>query len=206
MKKYLPDYAFLFLLAGAIILVDQLTKAWIRSTLSMGEIWMPYQWWTAYFRIVHWKNTGAAFGMFQNANPVFMTLSSLVSLAIILYFPQVPRSERIVRLAMAMLLGGAVGNLIDRFTVGHVTDFISVGDFPVFNVADASISTGVAVLFIGMWMDERARARQAAGAPAEPADAPLVEPAPPAELSAPPEPSALAADRAGSEAPQAGEK
>ena len=57
---------------------------------------------------------------------------------------------------MSMQLGGAIGNLSDRLTIGHVTDFISVGTFPVFNVADASISVGAAVLFIGVWMMERA--------------------------------------------------
>ena len=55
---------------------------------------------------------------------------------------------------MSMQLGGAIGNLTDRLTIGHVTDFISVGTFPVFNVADASISVGAAVLFLGIWMME----------------------------------------------------
>jgi signal peptidase II len=56
---------------------------------------------------------------------------------------------------MGLLLGGAIGNLIDRFRQGYVTDFISVGKFPVLNIADASISVGVAILFIGMWLQER---------------------------------------------------
>jgi signal peptidase II len=56
---------------------------------------------------------------------------------------------------MGLQLGGALGNLIDRLTIGYVVDFISIGNFPVFNVADASISTGVAVLILGVWFKER---------------------------------------------------
>ena len=112
-----------------------------------------------YARIIHWQNTGAAFGIFQQFGDVFLVLSLIVSIAIIYYFPQVPHSEWYMRLAMGLQLGGAVGNLIDRIYQGHVTDFISVGDFAVFNVADSSISVGVAVLVLGMWLKERERKR-----------------------------------------------
>src|SRR4030067_1795107 len=96
-----------------------------------------------YARIVHWKNTGAAFGLLQGFGGVFTILGLLVSIAILFYFPQVPTREWTLRLAMGLQLGGAVGNLIDRITQGYVTDFISVGTLPVFNVADSSISLGV---------------------------------------------------------------
>jgi signal peptidase II len=166
LKKTLRDYLLLFLVAGSIILLDQLSKAWIRSTLGLGEIYRPDLWLTEYARLINWKNYGAAFGMFQSGSTIFMLLSMVVSLGLVYYFPQVPREERIARLAICLLLGGAVGNLIDRLHQGYVTDFISVGDFPVFNVADASISTGVAVLFIAMWMQERAQRRENAAAEA----------------------------------------
>lgn len=172
MKKHLPDYLFLFLIAGTILLIDQLSKAWIRDSLAVGQIYRPDLWTTAYFRIIHWRNTGAAFGMFQSAGTIFMILSSLVSLGIIYYFPQVPRSEWIMRVAMSMLLGGAVGNLVDRIHQGHVTDFISVGNFPVFNVADASISMGVVILFISMWLQERSRLSQEKEAASQPDSSP----------------------------------
>jgi signal peptidase II len=112
-------------------------------------------WITQFARIVHWQNTGAAFGMFQSLGNVFMILSMIVSVAIIYYYPQVPRQDRLIRLAMAMLLGGAVGNLVDRLYQGYVTDFVSISEFPVFNIADACISLGVVVLFVGMWFQER---------------------------------------------------
>ncbi len=68
-----------------------------------------------------------------------------------------------------MQLGGALGNLIARLMMGRVTDFISVGSFPVFNIADASISVGVAVLLLGVWLKEREEKLKAAAAGAEPA-------------------------------------
>lgn len=157
MKRLFSEYLFLFLIAGTIIFFDQLTKAWVRQNLDLGEIYWPSLWLSDYIRLLHWKNYGAAFGIFQNGNLVFTILAFIVSLVIIYYFPQVPRNEGIVRIAMSMMLGGAVGNLIDRLHQGYVTDFVSVGEFPVFNIADASISTGVAVLFIGMWLQDRRR-------------------------------------------------
>jgi signal peptidase II len=93
--------------------------------------------------------------MFQGFGDVFTILAIVVSAAILYYFPQVPRQDWPLRLAMGLQLGGAVGNLIDRITQGHVTDFISLGTFAVFNVADASISIGVAILVLGMWIKER---------------------------------------------------
>jgi len=155
LKSKYRDYLVLFLIAGAIILFDQLTKHIVRSNLTLGEVYRPDLWLSQIARIVHWKNSGAAFGMFQSMNTVITVLSFVVSGVILYYFPQVPREDWLVRLAMGMLLGGAVGNLIDRLSRGYVTDFFSVGPFPVFNIADASISTGVVILFIGMWMQER---------------------------------------------------
>ena len=155
MKKYLQDYFWLFLVAGIIVAVDQLTKAWIRQNLVLGEVYLPEFWLTNYARILYWKNTGAAFGIFQTLGGVFTVLPFIVSGAILYYFPQVPSQDWLIRLALGMLFGGAIGNLIDRLTLGYVTDFISLGEFPVFNIADASISIGVVVLFIGMWVQER---------------------------------------------------
>ena len=155
MKKYIRDYAFLFTLAGVIIALDQWTKEIVRTHLTSGELWSPWEWLTPYARIVHWHNTGAAFGLGQNLSLVFTLLAILVVGAIIFYFPQIPRQDWPLRIALGMQLGGAAGNLIDRLAQGYVTDFISVGTFPVFNVADSSISIGVAVLIIGMWISER---------------------------------------------------
>lgn len=159
LKNKLGDYLFLFSLAGVVVVLDQLTKAWVRAEIPFQHSWSPWAWLAPYARIVHWKNTGAAFGMFQNLNPVFMVLSILIALAILYYFPQTSREDWTLRLAMGLQFGGAIGNLIDRVTYGYVTDFISVGTFPVFNVADSSISVGVAILIVGIWYKEKKAAQ-----------------------------------------------
>ena len=155
LKEYIKDYALLILIAGSVVLLDQITKYIVRINLPLGQVYHPELWLSQYIRIVHWKNTGAAFGIFQNMGGVFTILSFVVAIVIFIYYPQVPRKDWPVRIAMGLLLGGATGNLIDRLARGYVTDFVSVGSFPVFNVADASISTGVVILFIGMWLQER---------------------------------------------------
>lgn len=155
MKKKIGDYIFLFLISGSIILLDQLTKYWIRQTLALGEVYRPDFWLSQYARLIFWKNTGAAFGMFQNFGDIFSIFSVVISVFVIYYFRQIPVEDWLIRLSMSMLLGGAVGNLVSRLTQGYVTDFISIGNFPVFNIADASISVGVVVLFFGMWIQEK---------------------------------------------------
>lgn len=171
LKKALRDYLPLFLIAGLIVLADQITKSVIRQNLALQETWVPWAWLAPYARIVHWYNTGVAFGMFQNGNLIFSILAAIVSLAIIVVYPRIPRTERITRIATGMMLAGAIGNLIDRITIGHVTDFISIGSFAVFNVADMSITCGVGVLVLGVWLQERREHKQAGGDhPASPAD------------------------------------
>jgi len=93
--------------------------------------------------------------MLQGLNDVFRILPLIVAGIIIYYYFKVPREDWLLRLAMALQLGGAIGNLLDRIFRGHVTDFVSLGRFPVFNVADASISIGVALLILSMWLAER---------------------------------------------------
>jgi signal peptidase II len=161
LKKYIRDYAFLLSIAILIIVADQITKYWVVTNIPLGDMWSPWTWLTPFARIVHWKNTGAAFGMLQNFNIIFTILAIVVSIAILYYFPRVPREEWPLRLAMGMQLGGAVGNLIDRLIQGYVTDFVSVGNFAVFNVADASISVGVVVLILGVWVMDQSQKKAA---------------------------------------------
>jgi signal peptidase II len=149
------DYVFLSAVASVIVAIDQWTKYLVRSRLEVGEIWVPIPALAPYARIVHWNNTGAAFGLLPSASLVFTIVAVIVSVAIVFYFPRVPDRQPILRLALALQLGGAVGNLIDRLLVGTVTDFVSIGTFPVFNVADSCISLGVALLVAAMWVEER---------------------------------------------------
>jgi signal peptidase II len=160
-----------------IIALDQWTKCLVRSNLNLSESWSPWEWLAPYARIVNWKNTGAAFGMFQDFNTVFTVLAVVVSLAILYYFTRVTKEDWPLRIALSMQMGGAIGNLIDRLTQGYVTDFVSIGRFAVFNVADSSISVGVVVLVIGIWWRERQASRSSlAGEGAEDGAEELVEP------------------------------
>ena len=155
MKKLLKDYLVLFLIVAIVIVLDQVTKKLVRDALPLGEMWAPWPWLLPYARIVHWYNTGVAFGMFQGLGGIFTVVAILVSGAIIYYFPRVPAEDWTLRLAMGLQMGGALGNMIDRLTRGQVTDFISVGNFAVFNVADSSITVGVLVLLLGVYLQER---------------------------------------------------
>jgi signal peptidase II len=155
LRKYLRDYAFLYSIAGVIIILDQWTKWLVRERLAYTESWSPWEWLSPFARIVHWNNTGAAFGMFQGYALIFTVLAIGVSAAIMYYFPSIPVKDWVIRVALSMQLGGAVGNLIDRLMFGgKVTDFISVGSFAVFNVADASITVGVAILLLAVMYKE----------------------------------------------------
>ncbi len=164
-RESLPDYGKLIAIAGLIVILDQWTKTLVRQSLSVGETWMPVEWLEPYVRVVNWHNTGAAFGIFQKGGLIFTILAIVVTIFILYYFPQVPRKDWPLRVAMGMQLGGALGNLTDRLRFGAVTDFISVGKFPVFNVADSSISVGVAVLIVGVWISERKAKKENAEEP-----------------------------------------
>jgi signal peptidase II len=142
--------------SGLVVAADQWSKYLIRLRLVPGEQWAPWDWLQPYARLIHSSNTGAAFGIFPDGGLIFTVIAILVSGAILYYFPRVPIGQWHVRLALALQLGGAVGNLIDRLLqAGRVTDFISLGGFPVFNLADASISVGVAILVVTMILEER---------------------------------------------------
>ncbi len=154
-KKIVKEYWLLFAVAGTVILLDQITKSIVRAYIPFRSSWMPWEWLAPYLRFVHWQNTGAAFGFFQGGGLIFGILAIFVAIFIIYYFPQVPEHEKMMRLALALQLGGAIGNLIDRILFGPVTDFISVGSFPVFNIADSSITIGVGVLILGLWVSEQ---------------------------------------------------
>jgi signal peptidase II len=170
LKKILREYGLLFLVSTTIVVLDQLSKLWVRTQLAYGEAWAPWDWLLPYARLIHAQNTGAAFGMLQGLNVVFTILAIVVSCVIIYYFPHVPREDWLLRLALALQLGGAVGNLVDRVTEGYVTDFVSLGIFPVFNIADASISIGVALLILAMWLKEKEQKSHQTPPSTEPAE------------------------------------
>ena len=150
-KDPVRSYAVLLGIAGLVLWLDQWSKSAVRDNLAFGESWMPLDWLAPYARVLHWGNEGAAFGIFQGASGFFTVLAIVVSLLIIIYYPKIESGVWLLRVAMGLQLGGALGNLFDRLTIGYVTDFLSLGKFPVFNVADASITIGAALLLLFTW-------------------------------------------------------
>jgi signal peptidase II len=144
------NYILLALLAGVVLIFDQLTKQLVRTQLAPGEIWMPIAAIRPYMHIGYWTNTGAAFSFFRQGGLFFAILAIVISAAILYYYRNSENIGFLVRIALGLQLGGALGNLLDRLTHGMaVTDFIWLGIFPaVFNVADAAISLGVFLLLL----------------------------------------------------------
>jgi signal peptidase II len=150
-----PRDAWFLVLAGAIVGLDQLVKWVIRMTIERGDSVEVVGHW---LRIVHVTNTGAAFGMFQGAGPLLAITSVAGMLAILVYLFNPGFAHPLVRTGLALMLGGAAGNLIDRVAEGRVVDFVKVPNFPAFNVADSAITVGVAVLIVSLlWMQDESR-------------------------------------------------
>ncbi len=165
MLKKILNQTLVYGLAAGVIFVDQYAKHLVRTRLALNESWSPFPWLAEYVRILHINNTGAAFGMFKQAGLLFTVIAVVVSAVILYYARQVPHGQWWMRLALGLQLGGAIGNLIDRLVFGTVTDFVSVGTFAIFNVADASISVGVALLAVLMLVESRAARKRLTDAP-----------------------------------------
>ena len=136
------------LAALLIVVADQLSKLWIRSSLAVGQSLFEL----GFLQIIRVPpNTGAAFGLFRGQSFALTIVSLVATAAILCYalfiyrrFPLLDNMPN--RIAIGLILGGTVGNLIDRIRFGGVTDFISVGFWPAFNIADPAITVGV-ILF-----------------------------------------------------------
>ncbi len=155
-------------IAAAVFLLDRLTKWIIETHVS---VWDAHSVIPGFFQIVHTKNRGAAFGFFADASSEWRTflligLSGLVMVLIARLLVQAmrgsPHQHPSLPAALALVLGGAVGNIYDRVIIGSVTDFLEfyIGEhrFPAFNVADSAISVGAGLLILDMW---RSRDRKA---------------------------------------------
>lgn len=142
----------LLAIAGVVILLDQVTKAWIMATLRVHEGFPVID---GFFDIVHVQNPGAAFGFLAGASPafrsVFFIAVTAVAILIIFQYLRKARVEDVALIvALALIVAGAVGNLIDRVRFGKVVDFLDVyiGTYhwPAFNVADSAITCGAILL------------------------------------------------------------
>ncbi len=135
-----------FLTAFLVLAADQSSKTWIRSTLDLWES-LPE---TGLFRLTRIHNTGAVFGIFQDQSFTLTIVAIIGIVAFLLFalrfshrFPSL--NNNLGKISLGLILGGTMGNLIDRLRFGYVTDFIDVGIWPAFNIADSSIVVGVTI-------------------------------------------------------------
>jgi signal peptidase II len=160
----LLERSWLLLVTGAVIIIDHITKLVVEGWLPHGHSWEPLPELLPLLRLTHVTNTGAAFGLFPSGRAIFAVIAAVVSLVILAYNFRLPAGHRLLRLALGLQLAGALGNLIDRVRLGHVTDFVDIGPWPVFNVADMAIVAGVTILAYLMWSEHRQEKRRAASA------------------------------------------
>ena len=148
-----------YLIALIVLVLDQLTKTWVIAEFYLGQREII----TSFFNLVHVHNYGAAFSFLSDAGGwqrwFFAALSALVSAVIIVWISRLPKTRWIESLALALILGGALGNLYDRLVLGYVVDFLdfhwSGSHFPAFNVADSGITMGAILLIVDMFITDQ---------------------------------------------------
>ena len=139
-------------IALAIIIADQISKYWVIQNIEYHH-YIPI---TSFFSIAHAHNYGAAFGFLNNAGGwqtvFFSVIAVTVSIVLVIWLRRIARTERQLALALALVLGGAVGNLIDRLRFDYVVDFLlffyDKWQFPAFNVADSAITIGAILMLM----------------------------------------------------------
>ena len=147
-RLYAIRFGGIMSIAGFVLLLDRFSKAWVRHHFQLGESRRVTSW----FYLTFVQNTGTAFGLFQGNNKSLLILAFII-LGVLLYGAR-GLSERggfWGALGVALVLGGALGNVVDRIHYGQVIDFLDFRVWPVFNFADSAISVGTASLMIGLW-------------------------------------------------------
>lgn len=161
MNSLLRRWLLLFVIVAAVLLLDQVTKHAVITNLRLGESYRLIPALYPYFQITRSENTGAAFGFLSQAGDLFLLVSLVVVVVMLVYYPRLPAQARLIRLAMGLVIGGALGNAFDRVNHGAVIDFIHY-QLPgvisnVSNLADHAIVSGVLLLVLQSWRaDEHA--------------------------------------------------
>jgi signal peptidase II len=130
----------ILLLAFFVVVADQLTKAYIQDTMTLG---MSIPVIKNIFHITYILNPGAAFGIMEHKTIFFVAIAIILLGAVFYIFPRIPREYLLLRFGIGLMSGGAVGNVIDRVRTGYVVDFFDFRIWPVFNIADIAIVAGV---------------------------------------------------------------
>ena len=162
------NYRWLWVVVIAVIVVavDQWTKNLIESRIPLWESYAPFPSLASYFSLVHYQNSGAAFGLLRGQAGLFIVVAAVVVAIIVIYSRFVEYETWLTRLALGLMLAGALGNLVDRLTQnGMVTDFLlfsapiagRVYEWPAFNVADTCIVVGTILLALQLLRAESQR-------------------------------------------------
>jgi signal peptidase II len=148
LMAFIKNNLILFLLSVSIIVVERIVKFYITENLRLGES-IPVM--GNFLMITRSENFGAAFGILQGQNWVFIGASILVVLLVLYYYNEIIYDDLLV-FASAFILAGTVGNMMDRLFFQHVIDYIDFSFWPTFNISDASLTVGVALLMIYMYL------------------------------------------------------
>ena len=151
---------FYYLISLIIVALDQWTKYLVASKMELGES-IPLL--PGVFHLTSHRNLGAAFGILQNQRLLFIGITIVVVIGIVVALYRVGGKQPRVATALALVLGGAVGNFIDRVRTGEVVDFLdfTLINFPIFNVADMAITIGVGLLLLDVFLDSRRKRQEA---------------------------------------------
>ncbi|MFJ7980408.1 signal peptidase II [Lysinibacillus xylanilyticus] len=150
-------------LAVFVVILDQWTKWLIVKNMEFGErisVWDPW------FGILSHRNRGAAWGMLEGQMWLFSIVTIGVICAILYFYHKEAKGKPLFQVGLMLLLGGAIGNFIDRIFRGEVVDFVSVlipvinYDFPIFNIADAALTMAVVILMIGLIVEDKKGKKQ----------------------------------------------
>ncbi|WP_088009215.1 signal peptidase II [Indiicoccus explosivorum] len=145
-------------IALLIVILDQWTKWIVVKSMELGEripVWEPYLAWLSH------RNRGAAWGMLEGRMWLFTIITLIVIGFIVYYFHRYAKDQPFFQATLMVLLGGAIGNFIDRLWRGEVVDFVDIlipvigYDFPIFNVADIALTVGVIMMVIYVWNEEK---------------------------------------------------
>ncbi len=145
-------WLLLIVLVALVLLIDQLSKTWIVENIPPGDMRQPVPALADYFQITHSANMGAAFGLFPQAGDLIRVIALVVTAGLVFFYPRLPADAILSRIAIGLIVGGALGNVIDRVRYGHVVDFINYR-IPgvisnVSNLADHAILLGVMIILL----------------------------------------------------------
>jgi signal peptidase II len=178
LRSSLKNWAILIGLALVLLALDQVTKWLVQQNLAVGEAWAPIPALTKIFTVTHVRNTGVAFGTLPGLGWLFMFVNLAVLIAVFILYPRIPQGLWYLRVAAALILAGDLGNLMNRLHTAflaagetgsiwtalpyaYVTDFMDFKIWPVWNMADLYVVSGVTILAIWIWRTEQKTAKEA---------------------------------------------